>query len=368
MAEFPAKAISATPVGASRPEGADAAATVELLDPASSSLSKTRSSNVNEESVEAGVPHVNANNAICQAPTVEDDELRSQSSGVCPQGAWTDAGSVEHRPEEGVSAGNLQGLGGTVAAAAATSSALSAASLFTQLKLMVLCGSGGPVASGLDQPHVEVTKELVLLAAEAVTELFATHEEHIKLACGVLDAREALAYLIGDAAGFGLITAESARKAGDKAAKLVWVKKGTASIKADLAEAERAVQRRAGKLPAGVSIEKELADARADVLRTAVELPVVKRPVERSRPRPPPLPPPPPPLPPPPPPPPPAELDPCLIRWCKNQARGLGPKDVVAHMSERIHRRKKRERAWRPTCPRDAAEKAALRHDVWGQA
>ena len=182
----------------------------------------------------------------------------------------------------------------------------------------------------------------------------------IKLACGVLDAREALAYLIGDAAGFGLITAESARKAGDKAAKLVWVKKGTASIKADLAEAERAVQRRAGKLPAGVSIEKELADARADVLRTAVELPVVKRPVERSRPRPPPLPPPPPPLPPPPPPPPPAELDPCLIRWCKNQARGLGPKDVVAHMSERIHRRKKRERAWRPTCPRDAAEKAAL--------
>ena len=102
MAEFPAKAISATPVGASRPEGADAAATVELLDPASSSSSKTRSSNVNEESVEAGVPHVNANNAICQAPTVEDDELRSQSSGVCPQGAWTDAGSVEHRPEEGV--------------------------------------------------------------------------------------------------------------------------------------------------------------------------------------------------------------------------------------------------------------------------
>jgi hypothetical protein len=154
---------------------------------------------------------VNANNAICQAPTVEDDELRSQSSGVCPQGAWTDAGSVEHRPEEGVSAGNLQGQGGTVAAAAATSSALSAASLFTQLKLMVLCGSGGPVASGLDQPHVEVTKELVLLAAEAVTELFATHEEHIKLACGVLDAREALAYLIGDAAGVGLVTAESAR-------------------------------------------------------------------------------------------------------------------------------------------------------------
>ena len=41
----------------------------------------------------------------------------------------------------------------------------------------------------------------------------------IRLACGVLDEREALARIVGDAAGHGRISDTAARKAGDKAGR-----------------------------------------------------------------------------------------------------------------------------------------------------
>ena len=87
----------------------------------------------------------------------------------------------------------------------------------------------------------------------------------------MLDEREALAYLIGDAVGLGRIPAEAARKAGDKAGKLVWVKKGTPPIRAELADAKRGVQRRVGKLPEGTSNEKAFEDAHSAVLQMAGE-------------------------------------------------------------------------------------------------
>ena len=120
-------------------------------------------------------------------------------------------------------------------------------------------GPGGPAASGGDESVAAVTKGLVLVAAEAIRDLYSTHKEAILLACVMLDEREALAYLVGDAAGIGLITAESARKAGDKAGKLVWVAKGAPPIEKELADARRGVQRRAGKLPEG-TLENELVD------------------------------------------------------------------------------------------------------------
>jgi hypothetical protein len=111
------------------------------------------------------------------------------------------------------------------------------------------------------------------------------------------------------------------------------------------------VQRRAGKLPAGVSIEKELADARADVLRTAVELPLVKRSAERARPRP---------LLPPPPPPPPAELDPRLVRWCRNQGgTNADPNTIVQCVSRGRYERQKRHRTWHPIGCSEQSELAA---------
>ena len=57
MAEFPAKAFSATSVGDSGPEGAAAAGTVELANANSSASSPVRSSDVNKESDAAARIH-----------------------------------------------------------------------------------------------------------------------------------------------------------------------------------------------------------------------------------------------------------------------------------------------------------------------
>ena len=57
MAEFPAKAFSATSVGDSGPEGAAAAGTVELANANSSASSPVRSSDVNTESDAAACIH-----------------------------------------------------------------------------------------------------------------------------------------------------------------------------------------------------------------------------------------------------------------------------------------------------------------------
>jgi hypothetical protein len=158
----------------------------------------------------------------------------------------------------------------------------------------------------------------------------------------VLDEREALARLIGEAAGLGRIPAEAARKAGDKAGKLVWVKKGTPPIKADLADARRAVQRRASKLPEGASLEEALEDARIAVLRTTVTLQALPSREEceaaprAARPLP--------------------EHDARLVKWCAGH--GLQAEYVVARMSKAVHERQKRERAWQPRGSKQALAKA----------
>jgi hypothetical protein len=361
MAQIGATPLAASPVVGSPPDGDAAAATVELIVQCSSTSSLTRSSGDNEESGEAAVMPENSVNASAQARATEDDALQSQMCRVCPRTASTEGGPEADLSEKVVLSDTSAVRGDSSEAAATASNALSAASLLEQLKLMVLCGSGGPVASGSDHPPVEVTKGLVLFAAEAVRELFSTHREQIQLACGELDEREALAYLIADAVGVGLITTDSARKAGDKSGKLVWVKKGAPPIEKELADAKRAVQRRASKLPEGVSIETEFEDARAAVLRTVVQLLLDKRPVERARPQPaagrqrveaPPPPPPPPPLP---------HLDPRLVRWCGNQwpredAHSMAAA-IVRTMSRRVHERKARDRAWNPRTWQEREEK-----------
>ena len=162
-------------------------------------------------------------------------------------------------------------------AAAAAELIPTAASLLVRARRMFLGGPAGPTASGSDEAAVQVTKGLVLFGAEAIRELFFSQREAIELACGVLDEREALAHLIGDAAGVGLLPAEAARKMGDKAGKLVWVKKGQSPIEADLADARRAVQRRKGKLPEGASLEAAFDDARTAVLRESPKLTLPSR-------------------------------------------------------------------------------------------
>jgi hypothetical protein len=235
------------------------------------------------------------------------------------------------------------------------------ASLLRRAETMFLGGPGGPHASGSDEAPVLVTNGLVLNASDAITTLFKSHRTAIQAACGVLDEREALARLIGEAAGLGRIPAEAARKAGDKAGKLVWVKKGTPPIKADLADARRAVQRRASKLPEGASLEEALEDARMAVLRTAVTLhalpsreeceaaerarvrAVAREEAAAARP-------------PPPPPPPPPERDPRLVAWCSRHR--CEPANLMRYMGERAGERRKRERAWHSTRWREVNEKA----------
>jgi hypothetical protein len=123
---------------------------------------------------------------------MQDDVLRHNVSRVQAEAAPTEGGSVATSPEHAVSIDNMHGSDDLAEAAPGSSRLLTVALLLERLNLMVLGGPGGPIASGSDQPPVEVTKELVLLAADAVRDLFSTHREQIELSCGELDEREAL--------------------------------------------------------------------------------------------------------------------------------------------------------------------------------
>ena len=201
--------------------------------------------------------------------------------------------------------------------------ACTAAALLKRAIIMLTGGKGGPWSSGLGIASRTVNKGLVLAASEAIDLglgwLPGARPDAVESACGMIDRREALAYLIADAVlGVGLISAEHARSVGDKAAKLVWVAKGTAPLRREVADAKRAVQRSAGKRSLdGERLASEKADAEAAVLREpcAPPLPLPKAaqcraievkpqpppppPHQLSRMPLPPLPPPPPPLPPP---------------------------------------------------------------------
>ena len=280
---------------------------------------------------------------VCMASracAIEDDLLHFENRRVSTDGEVSEIISPSIIPEELVTAGPHAVHAGAEQPAAAAILIPTEASLLLRARRMFLGGPGGPAASGGDESAAEVTKGLVLVAAEAIRELFSTERDAIQLACGVLDEREALAYLVGDAAGLGLITACSARKAGDKAGKLVWVAKGAPPIEKELADARRAVQRRAGKLREG-TLESELAAARAAILRQAVALPLDKRlsmpPPKhslagRKRARPP-------------------EHDPeaRFEAWCKR--KGGSPSRFADHRrkeGERVWRLQEYQRAWNP--------------------
>ena len=98
-------------------------------------------------------------------------------------------------------------------------------------------------------------------------------------ACGMLDRREALAYLLVDVViGGGLASAAAARALGQAAGKLVWVAKGTPPLKVEVAAAKQTVQRSAAKralTPEQLAAEK--VDAEAAVLRLPCVLPLPKK-------------------------------------------------------------------------------------------
>jgi hypothetical protein len=100
MAEFSAKAISAMPVGDSRPQGAEGAAADVLSDQASSSSSKTRSSDINQESDEAAGMHEDLHGVSAQARTVEDAALQSQNHRVSARMIGVEGASAVDRQEE----------------------------------------------------------------------------------------------------------------------------------------------------------------------------------------------------------------------------------------------------------------------------
>ena len=93
------------------------------------------------------------------------------------------------------------------------------AALLLRAQIMFTCGVGGPWSSGLGVASPKVTKGLVLAVADALAIglgwLPKARPAAVEAACGVLDRREALAYLIGDAVlGVGLLSAEHARSVG----------------------------------------------------------------------------------------------------------------------------------------------------------
>jgi hypothetical protein len=111
MADLTAKASSATPVGYSRSEGAEGAATDVLSDQVSSSSSKTRSSDINQESDAAAGLHEDFHGVSAQARTVEDVTLQSQDPRVCPQTTHCEGAFTVDRPEEVVTNDNGYGHG-----------------------------------------------------------------------------------------------------------------------------------------------------------------------------------------------------------------------------------------------------------------
>ena len=154
-----------------------------------------------------------------------------------------------------------------------TTDACSMAALLVRAIIMFTGGVGGPWSSGLGVATPKVTKGLLLAAAEAIAVGLGwkpgARPAAVEVACGVLDRREALAYLIGDAVlGVGLLKMEDARSVGQAAGKQVWVAKGTAPLRKEVADAKLAVQRSAGKRSLdGERLTSEKANAEAAVLR-----------------------------------------------------------------------------------------------------
>ena len=111
MAEFPAKAFSATPEDDSRPEGAESLAADVLIEHASSSSSKTRSSDIGRLSTEAAGMHEDFHGVSAHASTVEDAALQSQDRRVCPQTTRFEGACSVDRQEEVVTNDNGSGHG-----------------------------------------------------------------------------------------------------------------------------------------------------------------------------------------------------------------------------------------------------------------
>ena len=77
-----------------------------------------------------------------------------------------------------------------------------AAALLLRARIMFTGGVGGPWSSGLGIASPKVTKGLVAAAADAISSLGwlpGARPAAVEAACGTLDRREALAYLIADA-------------------------------------------------------------------------------------------------------------------------------------------------------------------------
>ena len=159
-----------------------------------------------------------------------------------------------------------------------------AAVLLMRALIMFTGGVGGPWSSGLGVASAKITKGLVMAAAEAIEVglgwLPKARPDAVTAACGQLDRREALAFLVADAVlGIGLLSLEAAREVGQAAGKLVWVAKGTPRLKHQVATAKQAVQRGAaarGLTPQQLAREK--ADAEDAVLREpcALQLPAAR--------------------------------------------------------------------------------------------
>ena len=162
--------------------------------------------------------------------------------------------------------------------AAAPFNSISMSSMLLRALIMFTGGVGGPWPSGLGFASEDVTKGLVLAAADAIEVglgwLPKARPDAVTAACGVLDRREALAYLIGDAVlGLGLIPDQAARSVGQAAGKLVWVAKGTAPVKQQVAKVKAVVQREASKLTPEQLVTRK-ADAEAKVLCELFSLPL----------------------------------------------------------------------------------------------
>ena len=244
---------------------------------------KAQTVDTNEEGSVSRTEQDDAVSAISGSGAHGDDSLHRSARRVRRRGASFNGSMSTSGVNSDVTSEHVDGAVEVMRQAAASVPIPTVGSLLKRAQQMLLCDSGGPAASTGDDTPVQVTKGLVLNASEAISELFESQRAAVQQACGKLDEREALAYLLGDVSGLGIISAEAARKAGDKAGKLVWVKKGTSPIKADLADARRAVQRRASKLPEGL-LEKALDDSRTAVLRAPVKLPLVlSQAVKRKR-------------------------------------------------------------------------------------
>jgi hypothetical protein len=209
--------------------------------------------------------------------------------------------------------------------------------------------ASGPASSGKGSVACKASDGLLVDAVAALKAIMKPckrkgrrlcgEECAVHVQCGVLDKEEMLGYLLADAFGLPLLRppvgeVNEARSVGE-----------TARLRATKAAPAIDAARRQGKA----------AELEALRSRVVAELPLVKRPIERTKPRPLPTLAPPPPQPPPPP-----ESDPRLVRWCSNQGGTNGdPADIVKISSRWRYERQKRERAWNPTSQSEQDELAS---------